>query len=253
FPPAPLTDGLIHKIISGFCAALTDANIREGACAVCACLYPVKDLLTRDECEIEMSLLESDDTFITRQERRSLQDDLLPHTGPVLIESEFICKVCCGSLKKRKMPISALANGNWLGDIPEPLQGLSWAEKMLVSRVCHNRSVVRVVSSGMHKMSANAVFFSTPTPKVYASLPPPREDLDEVIGFVYIGPTKPTDKDLRRTPLLVRRNKVAVALEWLKCNHYDYQDLDISYANLAQYEEEGVPIVTEYKLSADRE
>jgi len=34
-------------------------------------------------------------------------------------------------------------------------------EKILISRVCHNRCVVRVSSSGMHKLAANAVFFHT--------------------------------------------------------------------------------------------
>jgi len=41
-------------------------------------------------------------------------------------------------------------------------------------------------------MSANAVFFSTPMPKIYASLPPKCEELEEVMAFIFIGPTMPT-------------------------------------------------------------
>ena len=37
--------------------------------------------------------------------------------------------------------------------------------------------------------------------------------------------------------MLVRKNKVVKALEWLKLNHIDYADLNISYDNLAAYPE----------------
>ncbi|KAI0039581.1 hypothetical protein FA95DRAFT_1503947, partial [Auriscalpium vulgare] len=251
FPPKPPSRSLIHQIISNYCASLNPELISESACAVCATIYRQIDLTSFIADDLNMDILKTENTYIARQARSSVDDSILPLDGPLLHDSGLICKDCLRCLKKGTVPVTALANGNWLGDIPSVLQGLSWAEKMLISRVCHNRCVVRVMSSGMHKMSANAVFFSTPTPKVYVALPPKREDVNEIIGFVYIGQTKPTDKDLRRTPLLVRRNKVASALEWLKCNHIDYRDLEISYTNLAEYEEEGVPIVTEYKLSTD--
>jgi len=38
-----------------------------------------------------------------------------------------------------------------------------------------------------------------------ASLPPKREELEEVMAFIFIGPTMPTDKDFKHTPLLVRK------------------------------------------------
>jgi len=144
-------------------------------------------------------------------------------------------------------------NGNWLGGVPPQLQNLTWTEKMLISHVCHNCCIVRVTSSGMHKMSANAVFFSTPMPKIYASLPPKCEELEEVMAFIFIGPTMPTDKDFKCTPLLVRRNKVAGALEWLKLNHVDYADVDISYENLKGYSENSPPVVVDFKLSSEND
>ena len=63
-------------------------------------------------------------------------------------------------------------------------------------------------------------------------LPPSIEDLDEVLAFNFTGPIRLSPKDLERTPLLVRRRRVAAALEWLKLNHADYLNLDISYDNL---------------------
>jgi hypothetical protein len=94
-----------------------------------------------------------------------------------------------------------------------------------------------------HKMTANAISFANPTPVVYDILPPPSEELDEVLAFIYTGPCKPTPKDFERTPLLVRRNKVRSALEWLKLNHCDYADLEISQRNLDSYPENGPPVL----------
>jgi hypothetical protein len=102
----------------------------------------------------------------------------------------------------------------------------------------------------MHKMKANAITFANPIPKVYHALPPPLEELDEVLAFIYTGPCHPTVDDLKRTPLLVRRKKVTVALEWLKLNHIGYADLEISYKNLEDYPEDGPPVVIDYRHSS---
>ena len=55
----------------------------------------------------------------------------------------------------------------------------------------------------MRKMKANVVAFESPIPKVYNVLPPPRDDLDDVLAILFTGPAKPTHKDLSRTPFLV--------------------------------------------------
>lgn len=84
-------------------------------------------------------------------------------------------------------------------------------------------------------MKANVICFSNPIPKVYNILPPAIDELDEMIDFMYTGPCRPTPEDLRHTPLLVRLNKTRNALNWLKLNHIDYQDLVISEDNISTY------------------
>jgi hypothetical protein len=81
-------------------------------------------------------------------------------------------------------------------------------------------------------MASHVIAFESPVPKLYHSLPPPLEDLDDVLAILFTGPCKPTEDDFKRTPLLIRRKYVADALEWLKLNHSDYTDLDISYDEL---------------------
>ena len=121
------------------------------------------------------------------------------------------------------MPSLALANNLWVGEIPDELQDLTYAEQLLIARVCHNRCIVKV-SSGMFNVRANAISFSNPMPKIYNVLPPSIEEMDEVLAFIYRGPCKSTKADFQRMPFIVRHLKVSEALHWLKPNHVDYYD-----------------------------
>ncbi|KAK7023591.1 hypothetical protein VNI00_016630 [Paramarasmius palmivorus] len=91
------------------------------------------------------------------------------------------------------------------------------------------------------KMKANAMAFEAPTPKVYDILPPPRDDIDEVLAVLFTGPSKPSADDFTRTPLLVRKSVVKEALTWLILNHRDYSDVKLSEEHLSQYDETTPP------------
>jgi hypothetical protein len=246
FPPCPLSKKLQHKIINDFCDDTSPKMFMESGCAVCGCLTPVVKLQKISELSLNLDILRN--TEVTQKECFSMQDLIQPLNDlPVLLETlDTICPKCYKSLSTDKLPTLALANGLWLGNIPDELSELTYAEQLLIARVRHNRCIVRV-SSGMHKMTANAITFANPTPKIYDILPPPASDLDEVLAFIYTGPCKPTPADFERTPLLVRRNKVAIALNWLKLNHCDYWDLKISEENLKDYPENGIPVAIDYR------
>ena len=79
-------------------------------------------------------------------------------------------------------------------------------------------------------------------PNIYNILPPPIEEMDEVLAFIYTGPCKPTKADFKCTPMLVRHLKVPKALYWLKLNHVNYYNCEISEKNLASYPENGPPV-----------
>jgi len=49
--------------------------------------------------------------------------------------------------------------------------------------------------------------------------------------------------------MLVRHQKVSKALHWLKLNHVDYYDCEISEKNLASYPEDSPPVVVDYHPS----
>lgn len=123
---------------------------------------------------------------------------------------------------------------------------------MLIAKVRHNRCVIRV-ASGRGKMSANAIMFSAPMVKIYNVLPPTRDEISEGLAFIFVGPARPTDQDYQRTPMPVRRRRVRDALDWLKLNHSDYQDLLISLENLAELPEAGIPCGVDWKGTAKGE
>jgi len=121
------------------------------------------------------------------RERVSHEDPIEELKGPIIEHScDKICQTCRISVEKGKIPKHALANGLWLGTVPDQLKGLTFSEKMMIARVRHNRAVVRV-SSGRAKMVANVIMFANPTPSVYHALPPTREEMTEVLAFIFTG------------------------------------------------------------------
>ena len=247
FPPRPASNRLIHSIVSGFCQDTNPSCFEEAGCAVCGQLILLSNLRSLQDVDISYAPLIN--PLASRKEKKSLDDTDEEITTPLLDpDCSHICGSCLGALEKSKRPLKSLANFLWIGKVPQVLEGLTYAEQMLIARVRHNRCLVRV-SSGRAKMIANAIMFTNPTVKVYKVLPPTREELSEVLAVVFIGSANPTQEEFKRTPMFVRRNKVADALEWLKLNHTDYASLKISKENLDTYEEEGIPVVVDYRKS----
>jgi hypothetical protein len=245
-PNPPLTD-LCQQIVSDFCANTSPKVFEKAGCAVCGKLTPICEMEELSDVE-NINLLKVDG--VTRKARCESSDPVRELRGPILApDCNRVCLICVESLEKKKMPALALANGLWVGKIPDELKNLTYAEQLLIARVRHNRCIVKV-SSGMSKMHANAISFSNPMPKIYNILPSPIEEMDEVLAFIYTGPCKPTKVDYQCTPLLVRCLKVSKALHWLKLNHVDYYDCEISDKNLASYPEEGPLVVVNYQPSS---
>lgn len=66
---------------------------------------------------------------------------------------------------------------------------------------------------------------------------------------MFTGPSKPTEKELNRCAMLVRRNKVHNALTWLKINHKEYTNIMISQKNLEEYKENVSPVTVVYRYA----
>jgi len=202
FPPAPLSSAKIEQVVNDFCADTDPVSLKESGCMVCRQLKSIKELEPVSKLEDQLALLQK--PGVTRRER-SLRTDLIEDIkGPVIDSScKCMCSACFQLLQKGKVPKHALANGLWLGKVPDELKGLTFSERMMIARVHHNRAIVRV-SSNRAKMIANVIMYSSPVLKVYHALPPSQAEMKEVLAFIFTGSTQPTDDDFKRTPLLVR-------------------------------------------------
>ncbi|KAJ3544805.1 hypothetical protein NMY22_g2652 [Coprinellus aureogranulatus] len=240
FPPPPLSEDVNREIIREFCADLKPAAFEESGCAVCGQLTLLTNLIPL--ADVDCSLDPLIELGLARKERLNFNQPIEYETGPILDRQlTAICPSCLKHLENGRRPRHALANGLWLGEVPKVLADLSFVEQLLIARVRTNRYVVRI-SSGHSKMVGNAISFAQPMAKLYDKLPPTREDLSEVLAFIFTGIQPPGDEILKRTPMLVRRNAVAAALEWLKLNHSAYADLAIDYDTLESYPLSGVPV-----------
>jgi hypothetical protein len=160
FPPEPLTASQSAEAVTDFVAACSAENIEEVGCLCCGMLVKKKDTVPQAEVEGMLHLLETSDPFIARLERLDSNKPLRVWEGPVIdLRCSRCCKPCANKLSNKKVPKHALSRGSWIGNVPPELQNLSYAEKVLVSRVRTNRHIFRVASSGMHKIVANAVTF----------------------------------------------------------------------------------------------
>ncbi|KAF5336919.1 hypothetical protein D9611_002865 [Ephemerocybe angulata] len=240
WPPEPLTAHAQADIVRDLCEDLVPLMFEEAGCAICGQLTLLTDLAPLDTLEVSLDPLI--EVGLVRKERKKIEERIKFDKGPVLDRScSAACLPCIACLAQGKRPVTALANGLWLGDVPKELSILTYAEQCLVARVRSNRCVVRV-SCGQSKMMANAISFPCPTPKVYKLLPPRKEELDDVLAFIYTGIKPPSEDDIGRTPMLVRRKVVGAALDWLKLNHVDYSDLRIDRAALEELPEHGSPV-----------
>jgi hypothetical protein len=238
FPPSSVPTIGSHAaedIIRGFCAEMSADAIQEEGCATCGRL--TRSVLLETIDKFDLTYL-SDWDYVTCKSRDSEYSDVGSIVGPVLDDRcRGICPVCARSIRAKQLPRLSLANGLWIGAVPPELKGMTFVEKLLVSRVRYNRFVFHVELSGHKRMKSNAILFRNPTAEIYKVLPPPKDDIDEVIAFIFSGPARPDDETMRRLPLLVRRNKVILALNWLKLNHCDYADVGISENNLRTYKD----------------
>lgn len=198
FPPPPLTQNHINKIINDWCADSDPALFEEAGCCVCGQLTPITQLSSIKHVKNHLHVLKS--PGVTRLTRSDTCEPITEHTGPVLDLTcrDQICDSCRRSLREGKVPKLALSNGLWLGEVPDVLKGLTFYEKMLVARVRHTKCFVRVQKGAgtKHcKLISNVIAFENPTPKIYNVLPPPRKDIEEVLAILFSGSTKPTDED----------------------------------------------------------
>lgn len=218
FSPKPASESFCNEIICEFVCELSPSVFSETGCAACTELHPVSNCLPLSNFKSHIKYLKIFKSV--KKKERTSDSDLHEHMKGVVIDHNcnFLCKSCARFIWDGKLPKYSLANGLWIGEVPEVLNNLTWVERHLVARVRINSYVVQMRSRHL-KIKGNVIAFSNPTAKIYNTLPIPLADLDQVLAIVFVGPAEPSEQQLQKSPLLVRWNTVGLALEWLKRNH----------------------------------
>ncbi|KAF8237905.1 hypothetical protein L208DRAFT_1244812, partial [Tricholoma matsutake] len=137
-------------IAENFCMESVPERLEEAGCAVCGQLTPVSQLTRLKAVINQLHVLEASGT--TRVEQRNISDPVHKFQGPVLdYKCNCLCYSCHKHIRKNERPPHALANGSWIGDIPEELASLRFVEKMLITCVRVSCCFVHVASSGLKK------------------------------------------------------------------------------------------------------
>jgi hypothetical protein len=197
FLPDPPSNTLLESIIKGIGNNTALQKIIEGGCAVCGRLSPIyiNNMVLLDKMNCHLNAISPGN--VGQYERLHILDPIVPLMGPILAEDcDHVCHTFQSFLKKHKMLPESLANSFWIGSIPSVLRNLTFVAKMLISKIQHNKCLVRV-SSGCVKMTANIIMFSNSTVKVYHALHLSRREISEILAFVFQGPIQPTESDIK--------------------------------------------------------
>ncbi len=181
-----------------------------------------------------------------------------------------ICHQCHVDLERNQLPPFALANNMWVGRVPECLQILTLAERVLIAKFFPTAYVVKLYPkqtgaahwdhSQLYSGLKGSVSTYVLDPKLVGSmidgkiLPAPPLILSATIAVTFITPSGKPEFSFPKM-LHVQRNNVRDALLWLKSHNPLYEDITISEERLQALPENGMPneIISTAKYSTDME
>ena len=241
---------VMKRMISDWCDSNSSKVLAETICVSCGTTVLKGTSVVVSENQCALGCLRNPGVAV--HPRRTSADLGGPILEPLLFPREEtdklngmlrFCSDCNKAVRLGRRPEFAPANGLWVGDVPEHLPKLSFAEKLLIAKERHNICVVQVNQrTRQRRMEANAVCFGHPISRVYEVLPPTPEELEEVLVVTFIGNINPSENDIKLTPFCVRRSVVMKWLNFLKLNHPGYANIGISSDNLMRYEDGKIPV-----------
>jgi len=181
-----------------------------------------------------------------------------------------LCYQCHVDLERNQLPPFALANNMWIGRVPECLQTLTLAERLLIAKYFPTAYVIKLYPkqtgaahwdhSQLYSGLKGSVSTYALDPKLVGSmidgkiLPAPPIILSATIALTFITPSGKPEFLLPKM-LHVQRHKIREALLWLKAHNPMYKDIIISEERLEALPENGTPneILSTAKYSTDME
>jgi hypothetical protein len=161
-----------------------------------------------------------------------------------------ICTTCCKCLSKGDLPALAIANDNWLGDVPPELSELTVAEQLLISPYRYRNIVFKlktwIAGEGSDRnlcARGNVITFSQDVHAIRAALPLSVADLRGMMSVAVIGPEMPVRDSIWLKRLMeIRQSYVERALKWLSRHNLPWAEkCSIDLTALRGLPENGIP------------
>ncbi|KAJ7144860.1 hypothetical protein C8R43DRAFT_992643 [Mycena crocata] len=219
----------------------------------------------RDELVDDMKLWTTSELDISLLERAV--EFLRIHSSVPNIQSHSLhdgqyqaCTTCARCVKNHafvSLPLFSWANGCWIGPVPGPLSNLTYAEELVIARA-HTTKCWAKINAGsgprilrQRAASGNVCIHPHEISAITTILPRPMSTLyDEIVVIFVTDDDEATAEMFKRTPFLVRRGHILLALNWLKIYNFLYYDIIIDYVALAEYPEDGcVPFPVQHQLA----
>ncbi len=252
--------------------------LRTSTCAVCSAYYPLHHMKDVSSSEIPSDVLkvpELEDGAKASWPGTSIP---LPYNQGLLSRVQIdprgvelnsmgdavlsMCKDCLRDVKKGVVPRLSLANGLFLGNIPDELRELTIIEESMIA-LCQSKCYIvqlkeenkEIESAGtQYGMKGHVIVYPQRPSHAASCFPPSIEEITSPICVLFVGSQKPSDAWLRdhTKPLAVNGGRVHRALMWLKNNNPLYYNIELNEGVLHQLEEDPIlPFSIQHVLPTD--
>ncbi|KAF8803899.1 hypothetical protein BYT27DRAFT_7225812 [Phlegmacium glaucopus] len=223
-------------------------TLASGVCVICDRETPVEELTPYSTIPFETRT----NHYNTPAEVHPFHDlyhgMLLHPPGITQTGSAQICDDCIRALKSDSIPMLALANKLWIGQIPHELAILMLPEQVLIAKYFPAAYVIKLFPKKlsahhwdkcqMHSgLKGNVSTYRLDQSQISAMVigsifPQMSKILAAIIGVTFVGPKNLPERCMP-SMFRVGRNWVREALEWLKANNLLYSNISISPSRLS--------------------
>ncbi|KAJ7092461.1 hypothetical protein B0H15DRAFT_777434, partial [Mycena belliarum] len=193
----------------------------------------------RSKDELDISLL---DRAVTHLRDVCHQPSIVSFNSLSLEGNSYVlCHLCNSAVSKNcfvSIPLRSYANGLWIGKVPDELLDLTFLEEQW-ARATRCMYKLSLGPSGQFAARGNVCILPQDSTSFLDAMPAPLSQIRDEICVILVGSadTEITHDMLQKSPLLVRREKIRIALFWLIEHNPLYADLDknLVIQNLCEY------------------
>jgi hypothetical protein len=229
--PIILSQDEKDDIVREFRAATDNTSLLRYECSFCGKFEKAILMTMRAVTDLDISLLER---AVMQLRVTSRQHRIQSFESSSVVNGSYIlCHLCNSAVSKKKfhsIPLRSYANGLWIGKVPEQLRDLTFLEEQCIARARATKCMYKLTlgPSGQLAARGNVCILPQDTNSFISAMPIPLFRLKDEICVILVGSpdTQVTYDMLKKSPLLVRRERIRVALFWLIENNPLYADLD---------------------------